>query len=364
MHTADSDSPSVQQLGRCNESGQPLVGSVDATKDAEIHSFDSSKPCRSEAWIRYCIEWRDLENRFKSRYEVTEHDFDISNLGRGSRLPAFERVAVFRTKSGTNAESSSESEGRGKNESLPTPGWSPTYYIRIYSVAIINALRSVVQYYPGQDLSGDSIEVVWPYPILVHHYNELHSFREAVAKKEPHEICVRERDIDKHLGLLFRFLDKEVMDIVKAEQERNNRDCCTFDYMWVALKPGRTVLFSTREGEEGAFEPGIIHSVSGGIFEHPRNQWTITLWSMAYNGLYLGRVERFLIWNKFDGEHTNLKQKLIFVCDKDLTEANKDERLRQAVEQGKTYWNLVSRQCRYHQGTTTSLPMNEVSRKI
>jgi hypothetical protein len=207
---------------------------------------------------------------------------------------------------------SSESERGGKDEALPTLGWLPTYYIRIYSVAIINALRSVVQYYPGQDLSGDFIEITWPYPILVHHYDKLRSFRDAVAKKDPHEICVRERDVDKHLGLLISFLDKEVMDMVKAEQERNNRGCYTFDYMWVALEPGRTVFFSTREGEEGGLEPGIIRPVSGGIFEHPREHWQITAWSMAYDGRYLGRVKRILHWHKFDGESTNLKENFIF----------------------------------------------------
>jgi len=364
MHTTDVGNPSAQELGKGNESGEPFVGSVDATEDAEINSSESSNPCQSEAWIRYLIEWRDLEDKFKSRHEVTEHAFDISNLGSGSRLPVFEHVAVFRTKSAPNAKSSLGSEAKDKDEALPALGWLPTYYIRIYSVAIINALRSVVRYYPGQDLSGDFIEVAWPYPILVHHYNELCSFREAVAKKEPHKICVRERDADKHLGLLFGFLDKEVMDMVKTEQERNNRGCYTFDHMWVALEPGKTILSSTREGEEGAWEPGIIHSVSGGIFEHPREEWQVTLWSMAYDGLYLGRVQRRVRWLKFDGERTNLKNTWIFIRDGELENANKDERIRQAVEQGKTYWSLVSRQCRYHQGTTAELPKNEVSRNM
>jgi hypothetical protein len=81
MHTADGDNPSAQQSDKGKESGEPFGESVDATKDAEINSSEPSKPCQSESGVRYCIEWRDLEDKFKSRYEVTEHDFDISNLG-------------------------------------------------------------------------------------------------------------------------------------------------------------------------------------------------------------------------------------------------------------------------------------------
>jgi hypothetical protein len=364
---ANSDNPSPQELaelGEGNESGESLIASVDTTKNAEINSSESSKLGQSEAWIRYCIERRDLQDNFKSRCEVTEHDFDMSNLGRGSRLPAFERVAVYRTKSAPKADSSSDPEGRGQDEALPTLGWLPSYYIRIYSVAIINALRTVVQYYPEQDLSGDFIEIEWPYPILVHHYNELCSFRETVVKKETHELCVRERDVDKHLGLLFSFLDTEVMERVRAEQERNKRGCFTFDYMWVALKPGKTIFYDVREGEEGVFKPGVIHSVSGGIFGQSREHWRIRLWSMEYDGLHLGRVAKFLNWSKFDGESTTFKDGLIFVEEEDLADANGDERLKAAVEQGKSYWNLVSKQCKYHQGTTAEPPTNEVSRRI
>jgi hypothetical protein len=367
MHTANSDNSSPQQLaelGEGNVSGESLKASVNATKNTEINSTESSKLDQSEAWIKYSIEWRDLKDEFKSRHEVSKDDFDMSNLGRGSSRPAFERVAVYRIKSSPNTVSSSNSGGRGQDEARPIPGWLPSYYIRIYSVAIINALRSVVQYYPEQDLSGDFIQIEWPYPVLVHHYSQLRSFREAVAKKEPHKLCVRERDVDKHLELLFGFLDTEVMESVKDEQERNSRGRFTFDNLWVAMEPGKTIFYSTREAEEGVFHPGVIHSVSGGIFGQSREQWKVRLWSMEYDGLYLGRVTNFCNWIKFDGESTEFKDKVIFINDEDLADANKDERLRTAVEQGKSYWNLISKQCRYHQGTTAEFPTSEVSKKI
>lgn len=46
-------------------------------------------------------------------------------------------------------------------------------FIRIYSRSIINALQSVVNYYPGQDLVSMPVDIRWPYAILIHHWDEL-----------------------------------------------------------------------------------------------------------------------------------------------------------------------------------------------
>jgi hypothetical protein len=85
---------------------------------------------------------------------------------------------------------------------------------------------------------------------------------------------------------------------------------------------------------------------------------------MEYDGLYLGLVATFCTWNQFDGESTIFGNNVIFINDEALADANKDERVRTAVEQGKSYWNLVSKQCRYHQGATAEFPTSEVSKKI
>jgi hypothetical protein len=131
------------------------------------------------------------------------------------------------------------------------------------------------------------------------------------------------------------------MENVKNEQERNSRGRFTFDYLWVALEPGKTIFYDTKEGEEGVPRPGVIHSVSGGIFGQSREGWMVRLWSMEYNGLYLGRVITSLKWFEFDGESTIFGKYAIFINDEALADANKDERVRTAVEQGKSYWNLV-----------------------
>jgi hypothetical protein len=358
MHTSDGNNPLVQEMAKGNESRDPHEDSVNATKDGEIKSSESSKSYRTDPWIRHCIERRDLNNKLKSRYDVPKHDADIFNLGgdsrRGNNIPTFEHVLVFRTKS----------EGSATDERLPTSGISPTYYLRIYSDAVIQALRSIVRYYPGQDLSGDFIDVAWPYPVLVHHYNELRSFGEVVSKKEAEEVCVRERDAEKHIELLLDFLDKEVMEMVNAEKERNKRGFFTFDYMWVAMKPGTTYLYKLREGED-EWGCGVIYSFIGGIFDHPREHWTLSVWSMAYDGLFLGREKHWLEHQKFDGEKPLISAMFMFLGDmEEFGETKQNEIIGQLIKQGKTYWKLIDKQCMYHEGMTIELPKNEVRIKI
>lgn len=215
-------------------------------------SFVDKEAKKSGAWIRYSIEWQDLNGKFKSRQVVEQPGAEVDELGdAASEMPAFEQVSVFQTKHGkdTNVDA---------NLGV---GAAPTLYLRIYSVAIIHALRSVVRYYPQQDLSGDIVEVTWPFPVLVHHFDELRDFREACIKKDQSEACIRERHVDTHVGLLLDFLNEELMDNVRSEKELTKTRHRTFDYLWASLKPGTTVYTEIREGPR--WLPGVIHSVSG-----------------------------------------------------------------------------------------------------
>ncbi|RYP71351.1 hypothetical protein DL771_004839 [Monosporascus sp. 5C6A] len=324
MHTEDANSPSALGSSKGSENSLPAL-------DGDTKLISGTEAKQSDAWIRYSIEWQDPHGVFKSRHEVSEHDAeqDIGDTSRNS-LPAFERVSVFRTKHDveTNAE-----KGKTEEKALSLTGATPTYYLRIYSVAIIHALRSVVRYYPEQDLSGDVIEIDWPYPVLVHHYDELRSFRKACANKEPSEACVRERHLDKPLELLLGFLDKEVMDSVNAEKERNMRGYTTFDYLWVSHKPGTTIMYE-RSGELG-WEAGIVYSMSGGIFTQPRRVWTVYLWSMEHDGSTLRRVRGSVDYKRFDGEESYSRLYLLILGDEEFESAKlENDVVKQKIEYG------------------------------
>ena len=45
--------------------------------------------------------------------------------------------------------------------------------IRINSEDLLEAIRGVIRYYPPNRLSGDTVEILEPYDVLVHHFDEL-----------------------------------------------------------------------------------------------------------------------------------------------------------------------------------------------
>lgn len=325
-------------------------------------SHESQQPKDSEmaqrgAWMRYSIEWRDQHGVFKSRHVVNEKQ--VKNPAEETR-PAFERVSVFRTKRGARE---SEETNVPANGAESATGATPTYYIRIYSVAIIHALRSVVKYYPPQDLDGDIIEIQWPYPVLVHHYEELQAFGELCAEKDPSQICVLEKNVAESLKLLLEFLDQEVMDQVNAEKERNKRGYYTFDYMWVARRPGTILMYVEGGGQD--WDAGVIHSLGGGIFEQPRRGWATTRWSLGHNGSWLGRVKATTLVERFDGESAYADSDTILLDPRTFDDSSggylgNNDHVKQKIDYGKTYWDLTVQQCRHHEGITLESPKIEV----
>jgi hypothetical protein len=197
----------------------------------------------------------------------------------------------------------------------------------------MTALRSVVKHYPQQDLSTRIIEIQWPYPILVHHYDELIRLRDEHAEKSPDDLCVRERGLDKQLNLLINFLDNEIMDLVRAEKQRHKRVCFTSDFLWVAMRPGATLFYQARERQDNDdWHVGFIHSVSGGVFQRPPRDWRITHWSMEYDGKYLGRVAAVLNKIMFDGESNFKDHRFLLLGPGDFREPPEDGPLQQAIK--------------------------------
>lgn len=158
-----------------------------------------------------------------------------------------------------------------------------------------------------------------------------------------------------HLGLLLQFLDKHVMADVEAEKERNRNGFYTFDGAWVALKPGVTMLSDVRESEE--LNIGVVHSISGGIFEDPPVKWKVDKWSMAYNGKYVGRVLKTMNILKFDGEAKAISR---IISPDDYETVKRDEQLIKLVKRGEMYWKLLRKQCKHYKGRTMEFPYNMV----
>ncbi|KAI5926623.1 P-loop containing nucleoside triphosphate hydrolase protein [Camillea tinctor] len=300
-------------------------------------------------WIRYRVEHRNRETNELINCRDTKgpglDDDDDSKDGADG--PAFALVTTYRT---------APSAGKEKSEALTAATFAasspPSYALHIYSPAIIIALQTVVQYYPSQDLTGD-IVIKWPYPILVHHYDELAKFGDESARKDEQDRCIREKGAKTDIDLLLKFLDDNIMAEVIAEKERNKNGFYTFDYAWVFLKPGLTLLTQLDDGNDK--DPQVIHSVYGGVFENPRVPWEINHWNLRYDGQYLGRHMTTVVFAKFDGQDTFEDSKVV-----DLEKEDIPEDVAAQIKYGETYWKLLRKQCRHYKGKTQNFPFNEI----
>ncbi|KAI1195290.1 P-loop containing nucleoside triphosphate hydrolase protein [Nemania serpens] len=304
-------------------------------------------PATLGPWIKYRVEHRHREtDELISHADGEEPALNDTLSDDGSNPPAFIFVTTYKT----GGLSSPKVRQSSAQSTITSP---PLYSLHLISPAIVNALRSVVQYYPSQDLTGD-IVIHWPYAILVHHYDELAQFRDEVGHKDERDLCEREKSLHGDLGLLLQYLDRSVMEEVRKEQERNKRGFNTFDYRWVALKPGTTVLDEFRDQTE--LRPYVIHSIEGGTFESPPVPWSISRWYLRYDGRYLGRCMRDVIYDKFDGENQQFE---IIVGDLENNDNHPDAVLNQ-LKYGESYWSLIQKQCKQYNGKTQDVIPKEV----
>lgn len=320
---------------------------------------DGTDDIKQRKLVRYRVEYRHpATNEVLSQKIVQDlNEKDDTKLDD----PAFEIITTYKSKV---AEASSGDLTEADQQKTPLRILSePSYHIDIYSPAIINALRSVVKYYPSQDLAGDVIRVSWPYPVLVHHYDELSAFKDACAAKDPATTCERERDAPEHIGLLLKFLDEHVMQEVRAEQERNKRDSYTWEYSWVRRKPGTTFVHNYIGST--VYQACVIHSVTGGTFENPITPWIVTTWTLGYDGTETGRIIAKTKYITFDGEVPFRKHGLENSYSWDENDVlSAGDAIKKRYENGQRYWNLLRKQCRYYKGKTVDFPFNEVCRPL
>lgn len=315
----------------------------------------SSERKPGSPWIRYRTHYRHTNTNElikqkddpppQSQDEKTDYAYDAKD-------PVFEKVTTLKIGTSGNVDSAKLASSIS---SLTSATARRTHHIEIFSPAIINAIRSIVKYYPQQDLMGTSVIVHWPYPILVHYYDELTEWKDKSRSASEQGTCARNFNAYEHLTLLLDFLDEEVMAEVNEEKARFARGFSTWEWEWVVLRPGTTLTTRFSNSKED-YTPVVIHSVKGGIFEDPPVSWDTSYWNMAYDGAYLGRRLSKMSMKKYDGEAPWKDLKVV-----DMEKDADDPVVQDLIEMGKSYWQLLHKTCRQHKGPSKQFPYNEVS---
>ncbi|KAK1831670.1 hypothetical protein QBC39DRAFT_350605 [Podospora conica] len=354
-----STSPAPQPPIHRDDSGVDMTG-TDSTKDAP------GSPERSNAYVRYRTEYRDRRTGelLTSRETETPPWQSTTEENEAADEPVFELVTTYQARPlEAGRQVDANKPGDEANRLAAATLTKPRYHVNIFSGAIANALQSVVEYYPGQSLTDDPIVVYWPYPVLVHHYDELAAFRDTAVAKDPADKCVMERDAGEHIELLLQFLDTQVMEGVRAEQERHKRGLYTWEYIWLYFKPGTTVMSKIPEEDPSEISAAVVHSVEFEEFEGAAPEYSLSLWTMEYNGVYLGRRKQVFKYRKFEGEMKK-SWSLLDVSDMRRGEAEMGSlslapEAQRRIQYGKQFWNLLQKQCKHHRGKSREFPFNE-----
>jgi len=299
--------------------------------------------------VKYRVEFRN----FRTGKIVHSFNTDGLDYKPADTSDIFDIVTTFST---TEEEFglSRESKENDKRTPLVTDN-RKRVAMHIRSPAIIHALRSIVKYYPGQSLLGETIIIPEPYAILVHHEKELKEYGERChPSRQTHPVCPKEKSAYHEIKILQDFLEQTVMPAVRLERERNEKGLETFDMLWLRLQPGKTIR-STNAGSEYSYGNVVEYVRDGGGWAPA---WNIGYWTVDYNGTYLGTRRREAMLVRFEGERKIVDSYLM--SDSAFKEPL-DKSVKDLVEQGETFYRLLSKNCQGYKGTTACFPYIQVS---
>jgi hypothetical protein len=171
--------------------------------------------------------------------------------------------------------------------------YKPTSMI-IHSAALIDVLRSLIDYYPKVKLSGETVEFEEPYIFLHHHKKELAALYKEGCEKfkegQPQQLVSPvdkkgllssyDRRAHEHVGVLQSFLEIHFKKKIEAEERRHNPPSdrsatATFDMVWMLFKPGTRVYSHVDEKLAGFVVKSIRRSYMG---------YKLTLWYLDFDG--------------------------------------------------------------------------------
>lgn len=231
-----------------------------------------------------------------------------------------------------------------------------TTYVEIHSPAVINALRSVIDYYPGSHLEGSSIMIAEPYAPIVFFLDELDAHRSLFYPEKCDERvkdCKGIEDAYEHVGIVTDFVRAHHQDDLAKEHERHKRDppVCTFDLLWTLFKPGTDVYWDRTSA--AVWDGYVVQNVTATAYSVE-----LSLWNLEYDGQYLQPQLRPATILPFEGEK-EISSLDIFPCAylrEDVHGSTNEAYRKQLEERGKLYYRLTTKQCMWYDGLTLSFP--------
>ncbi|KAI0142635.1 hypothetical protein GGR57DRAFT_393107 [Xylariaceae sp. FL1272] len=264
-----------------------------------IQSLNSKIRYRVTVWSTRqtsCTEFRGLPLDLESER--------ANGVGSGHGDPVMDVETVIQ---------STKADGEGMLKSTPSEIIKDPRYdmeiaqidIIIYSPRIIAALKDVLGYYPGVNLSDDSVRFPEPYCFIIHHMEKIKKLMNREFDKVTGVTTANQQaylETRDHLNVLCQFVETAYGSLVKEEKSRHDEHVAraTFKMLWLLFKPGDTVYVKKGDKWQACVVQEVKfqhHSVS-----HLQGPYSFALWHLDCDGRYLGRRQILAEIAPFDGE--------------------------------------------------------------
>lgn len=340
---AKVEKPDNDTLSPADQSERDQQSPMDSVVAGENESSGRDAASQPTGPIRYIIEYFDELGAYqKERSDIKP--IKLTSVVSPTVLEVITTITASSRTGGSKYLDSTSSMSAGRKSSR----------LRILSPKLINALRAVVDYYPGQSLLGDSIEFPEPYPFLVHHRHQLAEYK---SNHPAHHNEQYRLECNEHIDILLNFLDESIGKSLRDEEERHNRGVTTFECLWLLLKPGQTVFLRDQFDRLCRMRSFLISEISGGVINGEVKRYRVLLWNVLYDGIRFFRDYSTFFIRPFDGEK-DITALLLYpqsfyenTAEEVRAHGNKTLQERM-IELGRKYWNLSTPCLKEYYGET------------
>ncbi|CAG8972116.1 hypothetical protein HYALB_00008121 [Hymenoscyphus albidus] len=197
--------------------------------------------------------------------------------------------------------------------------------IKIYSRPFIHALQKLISYWPDTSLVANSVEIMEPYAILIHHLDALEAYKmtysEATGREKYRDHPIHKRtDIEscnretfEHINIIKGYLQPYQKDSIREERKLHQQTpaVATYAMLWLLLKPGITV-YAQLDGSTAAFVVSEVKCKPSVL--RKRGAYHVKLWYLDFDGRHVGRREHNAIIYPFDGSR-DITSLTVYPCE-------------------------------------------------
>lgn len=224
----------------------------------------------------------------------------------------------------------------------------------VYSKLLMQLLRSVITYYPSQDLTGDFLVFAEPYAALVHYLPQLqntvkqcnvHAPRTANSHsaENPPE---HDTGTVQHLKVLLEYLEPFYSRSIAGIQAKLDKPTpvITWNNLWLLYKPGQEVYIDYR----GKWRSGIVMDAKR-LRSRPENddprqpseprQFGVRCWNLSSDGDEIGRKQHIIRVEEYEGER-EVTLLPVYPCSM-WDQKDNNERKSSFEKRGKLYFDIL-----------------------